>query len=92
MIILTIAPTFPIAMEAIANMMPITDKINVTVHAHLFPFHNPYVITRYAIPNIKNIIPILLKLRRSQIQKERLLFPRFHLQETLFRRLLLVSL
>ena len=58
MIILTIAPTFPTAIEAIANIMPITDKINVTVHAHLFPFHNPYVITRYAIPNIKNIIPI----------------------------------
>lgn len=58
MIILTIAPTFPIAIEAIANMMPMTDKINVTVHAHLFPFHNPYVITRYAIPIIKNMIPM----------------------------------
>ena len=54
---LIIAPTFPTAMEAIANMMPITDNIKVTVHAHLLPFHNPYVKTRYALPSTKNTIP-----------------------------------
>ena len=41
MIILTIAPIFPTAREAIASIMPITDNIKVIVHAHLLPLHKP---------------------------------------------------
>ena len=58
MIMLTIAPIFPTAIEATAKIIPITDSIRVIVQAHLLPFHKPYAITKYAIPNSKDMIPV----------------------------------
>jgi hypothetical protein len=53
-----IAPIFPVRMEAMPNAIPIYDKISVIVHAHPFPFHKPYAITKYAIPIAMRAAPI----------------------------------
>lgn len=52
------APVFPAAIEAIPDMIPITDSIRVMVQAHLLPFHKPYAITKYAIANATSAKPI----------------------------------
>ena len=69
MIMLTIAPIFPTASETIANIIPITDNIKVTVHAQPLPLHRPYATTRNAIPIAKNTIPIPIIMRGAPLAR-----------------------
>lgn len=46
-----IAPILPVTIETRFNKIPILDRIRVIVQAHSFPFHTPWVTTKYAIPN-----------------------------------------
>lgn len=51
MIMPNIVPILPVAIETTFNTIPINERIRVIVQAHSFPFHIPWVITKYAIPN-----------------------------------------
>ena len=67
--ILIIAETLPAATETMATIMPMADNIKVIVQAHPLPFHKPYAITKYAMPNANNIIPIPTIRRTSPLAR-----------------------
>ena len=50
-----------IIIETTSIAIPMNSNTTVIVHAHLFPFNNPYDTTRYPIPTANMIAPIITK-------------------------------
>jgi hypothetical protein len=55
-------PTFPTTTETIPTIIPNPDNIKVNFQTHLRPFQSRYAMTRYAIPIITRIPPIIILL------------------------------
>lgn len=60
MIMLTIDPIFPAAIETTLNTTLIIDKITVTVQAHPRSFSSPYATTKEAIAIARSTAPIAM--------------------------------